>query len=264
MMRPNRLKRKLEAGERPVGCWIFLAGTDSIELLSLLGFDAFIIDHEHISASPRGLVEQMRAAQATDITCLVRVPSDDPVYIKRVLDAGIEGILVPTVESAGQMAAIVAACRYRPHGGHRGVGYPEARAADWGLGELDYPGHYRDNLLIAALVETRKGMENVEEIVAVEGVDMVMPGAGDLLADLVSGFDDVAGYGDYDNPELHQLLAEAERVVKRSAAWLCGTARHAAGARALLERGYDFVTASADTWLLMDGAKRTLAEVKGD
>jgi 4-hydroxy-2-oxoheptanedioate aldolase len=85
MLRPSRLKRTLRAGGRATGCRIFLAGGDSAELLSLCGFDAFIVDHEHIGADFRTLIEQLRAAQASDTAMLLRVPSHDPVYIRRAL-----------------------------------------------------------------------------------------------------------------------------------------------------------------------------------
>ncbi|MDE3130074.1 MAG: 4-hydroxy-2-oxovalerate aldolase, partial [Acidobacteriota bacterium] len=106
MPRPNRLKRKLRAGQRATGCWIFLAGGDSTELLASCGFDGFIVDHEHIGADLRTLVEQLRAAQASDTAVLVRVPSHDAVYIKRVLDAGVDGIVVPTLETADEARAL--------------------------------------------------------------------------------------------------------------------------------------------------------------
>lgn len=264
MLRPNRLKARLRAGQSTLGCWVFLSGADSIELLGLCDFDAFIIDHEHIGADLRTLVEQLRGARSGDTACIVRVPSHDPVYIKRALDAGVDGLLVPTVESAEEARAIVAATRYRPHGGNRGVGYPESRAAHWGLAELDYPARYRDELFVAALVETRKGFEHVEEIAAVEGIDLVFLGPGDLAGDLIDDFAQLARLGSYDLPELDRLMAEAERIVKaRPDCWMGGLARNAAGAKALLDRGYDFVTPTADIWLLTDGARAVVGALKG-
>ena len=262
MFRENALKEKLRRGEKPLGCWVFMSGGDTMELLSLTGFDAFIIDHEHIFASPQTLIDQMRAAQANETTCLVRVPSDDPVTIKRIIDTGIEGVLVPTIETAEQARNVVAACRYRPHGGHRGVGYPETRAADWGLKEVDYPARYRERFLIAVIIETRLGVENIEEIVAVDGIDMLIPGTGDLFADLVDGFDELTGYGSYEHDELSTLVGKVEATVKQSSKWLGGVAREMAGAKQLLDRGYDFVTPTADSWLLADGAKQVLTGMR--
>lgn len=264
MFRENSLKEKLRRGDKPVGCWVFLSGGDTTEILSLMGFDALIFDHEHIFTSPHVLIDQMRAAQASDTTCLVRVPSHDPVVIKRIIDTGIEGILVPTVETAAQARDIVAACRYRPHGGHRGVGYPESRAADWSLKEVAYPAQYRDRFLISIIIETRSGVENIDEIVAVDGVDMVFPGTGDLLADIVDDFGEISGYGDYQNPELMAMIDTVENAIKQSGKWLGGVARNTAGAKQMLDRGYDFVTPSADSWLLIDAAKQTIADMRGD
>jgi 4-hydroxy-2-oxoheptanedioate aldolase len=259
MLAPNRLKARLKAGKPTVGCWVFLSDADSIELLSMCDFDAFIIDHEHIGADLRTLVGQLRGARAGDTACLVRVPSHDPVYIKRVLDAGVDGLVVPTVESAQEARAIVAATRYRPHGGNRGVGYPESRAARWGLAEMEYPARYREELVITVIVETRRGFETVEEIAAVEGIDIVFLGPGDLAADLIDDFAQLTRLGSYDIPELERLMTEAERIVKgRDDCWMAGLARDAAGGRALLQKGYDFVTPTADIWLLADGAKAML------
>jgi 4-hydroxy-2-oxoheptanedioate aldolase len=252
----------LKAGEKAVGCWVFVAGGDSTELLSLCGFDALVVDHEHIGADLRSLIEQLRAAQASDVTMLLRVPSHDPVYIKRALDAGVDGFVAPPVETAEQARAIVDACRYRPQGGNRGVGYPESRAAHWGLKEAEYPQAFLDELLVCALVETRRGVEDVAAIAAVEGIDMVIPGAGDLAADLVPDFAALGLYGEYRIPELPELLARAEQAIKSAGKWLGGVARSPAGARALLARGYDFVTPTADIWLLADGAKAALQEVR--
>ena len=263
MFRPNRLKKMLQAGSQPIGCWIFFSDSDSIELLSLCGFDAFIIDHEHIASDMRVLVGQLRAAQATDITCILRVPSHNPVYIKHALDIGIEGLLVPTVESAEEARKIVAATRYRPHGGHRGVGYPECRAANWGLAEIEYPTNYRENLLIAVIVETRRGFENIGEIAAVEGIDMVFLGPGDLTAEIVEDFAALTTFGSYDYSELDRLMSEAEAaVLARSDCWLAGISRNAAGGRELFTKGYDFVTPTGDAWLLADAAKSIVSEMK--
>ncbi|MBU7584680.1 MAG: hypothetical protein KAF91_17505 [Nostoc sp. TH1S01] len=255
----------LQASSQPIGCWIFFSDSDSIELLSMCGFDAFIIDHEHGAMEMGILVEQLRAAQATDVTCILRVPSNDPVYIKRALDMGVEGIVVPTVESADEARAIVAATRYRPHGGHRGVGYPESRAANWGLAELEYAANYQENLIVAVIVETRRGFENVKEIAAVDGIDMVILGAGDLMADIADDFAALTKLGTYNNSELDRLLTEAEAIVRSTPnCWLGGVSRHAAGGCELFAKGYDFVLPAADGWLLADAARSLVAAMKGN
>ena len=263
MPRPNRLKRRLAAGEQCLATWVFSDSADMTELLSLVGFDALIVDHEHIAASIRSLVDLLRAAQATDTTVVVRVPSHDPVYIKRVLDAGVGGLIVPTLETAEQARQIVAACRYRPHGGHRGVGYPEARAADWGLAEVDYPRSYREAFWLAGLIETRRGFENLPEILSVEGFDAMIPGPGDLAADLIDDFAKLTAFGSYRMPELDRILGQGEARIREAGLKLVAVTRDTAGAKAALARGYDLVTVGADTFFLMDAARAALAELKG-
>ena len=264
MFRPNRLKKMLQDSSQPIGCWIFFSDEDSIELLSMCGFDAFIIDHEHIASDMRVLIRQLRSAQATDVTCILRVPSHDPVYIKHALDIGVEGLLVPTVESVEEAREIVAATRYRPHGGHRGVGYLESRAANWGLVEREYPTNYRENLLLAVIVETRRGFENVGQIAAIEGIDMVFLGPGDLSADIVDDFTELTNLASFKNSELDRLMAEAEAIIlPRSDCWLGGITLDAAGGRKLFAKGYDFVTPTGDAWLLSDAARSIVTEMKG-
>ena len=263
MLRVNRLKKKLRGRERATGCWIFLAGGDSTELLSQCGFDAFIVDHEHIGADFRTLVEQLRAAQASDTAVLLRVPSHDLVYIKRALDAGVDGIVVPTMETAEQARAVVAATRYRPQGGNRGVGYPESRAAKWSLAELEYPRQYLGELLVAVIIETNKGIQNLPAILEVGGIDMIISGPGDLAADLAPDFSHLTEYGSDESPELHALVRQIEERTKAAGRWLGGVARRPQAVPGFFARGYDFVTITADSWLLADGAKRALAEATG-
>ena len=193
---------------------------------------------------------------------LIRVPSHDPVYIKRALDAGVDGIVVPTVETAEEARAVVAATRYRPQGGSRGVGYPESRAAKWSLAETEYPRAYLEELLVAAIIETKKGVQNLPAILEVEGIDMIISGPGDLAADLASDFSRLAEYGSYDDADLRALVAQIERRTKAAGRWLGGVARHPRAAPGFFARGYDFATLTADIWLLGDGAKRALAEAQ--
>ena len=211
----------------------------------------------------RTLIEQLRAAQATDTAVLLRVPSHDPVYIKRSLDAGVDGIVIPTLETADQARVVVAATRYRPQGGDRGVGYPESRAAKWGLAETAYPREYLDELLVAAIIETKQGVQNLPAILAVDGIDMIIAGPGDLAADLAPDFSRLAQYGSYDDPELLALVAQIEQRTKRAGRWLGGVARQPQAAPGFFARGYDFVTVTADIWLLADGARRALSQAQG-
>lgn len=248
MWRDNHLKAKLRRGERAVGCWSFFRSPEVVEVLSLLGFDAIVFDHEHGAGDLGCLPDQLRALKGSSTTALVRIPENDPVYVKRVLDAGAEGIVVPSVETADEAAHAVAACRYRPQGGIRGVGYPEARASRWGT-DPDYAPRAADEILVCCIIETRRGFENADAIAGVEGMDVVVPGPGDLAVDL--GRFELWG----DDPELTALLRRGEEAARKHGKWLCGVTRHLEGATRLAEAGYPFVAATSDLWLLSDGGR---------
>ena len=250
MYRQNPLKSRLAAGQPALGCWVFSTDSSVAENLAQAGFDALIIDHEHCGSDLPGLVHALQAISASGCAGLVRVPSNDAVYIKRVLDIGVEGIVVPNVQSAAEAQAAVAACHY-PRRGRRGLGFPFARAADYGR-VADYAAEAGDNLLICPIIESRAGFENLEAIAASEGIEMLMMGPGDLSADLGKP-------GAFDDPEVASLIAAGEQVVLDAGKWLAGIALDGAGARAMFERGYHFVAPAADVWLLRDGSRALIA-----
>lgn len=128
--------------------------------------------------------------------------------------------------------------------------------------ETEYPREYLDELLVAAIIETRKGVQNLPAILEVEGIDMIISGPGDLAADLAPDFSRLARYGAYDDAELDRLVTDIEQRTKSAGRWLGGVAREPSAAPGFYARRYDFVTLTADSWLLADGAKQALAAVK--
>jgi 4-hydroxy-2-oxoheptanedioate aldolase len=250
MFRRNPLKAKIGRGMPTIGCWVFISDSSVVEVLAQAGFDALIIDHEHCGSDLRSLVPAMQAMQTTDCAGLIRIPSNDRVYVKRALDIGVEGIVVPNVQSAEEAAAAVSACRYPPMG-VRGLGFPFARAADYGA-LADYAERVADNLLICPIIESRAGFDHLEAISAVDGIDMLMMGPGDLSADLGKP-------GALDDAEVVAMIEAGEKIVLASGKWLAGIALDAAGAKAMFARGYHFVAPAADVWFLRDGG-RTLVE----
>jgi len=180
MFRPNALKARLLAGKRALGCWTVLGAPAVIELLALCGFDFLLLDQEHGFGEPSALLHSLQAMAATPAcSSVVRVPSNDPHYLKRVLDAGVEGVMVPNVETAEDARAIVAACRYPP-AGRRGSALGSARASDYGIRSADYRQRAAQELLIVCQIESPRAVENVEAIAAVEGVDVMFIGPHDL------------------------------------------------------------------------------------
>jgi len=252
MFRPNALKQRLRSGGRALGCWTVLGSPPVIELLAYCNFDYLLLDQEHGFGEPSALLNSLQAMAATPAcTAVVRVPSNDINYLKRVLDAGVEGVMVPNIETAEDAHAVVMACRYPP-AGRRGTALGSARASDYGINAAKYRRAAADELLIVCQIESPKGVDNIEAIAAVEGVDVLFIGPYDL-----SGT--VGQLGDLKHPEVARLIGRAEEGIKRSGKPM-GTVPHPGTTwREMLERGYQMINAGSDVSRLREGA---LADVK--
>lgn len=174
----NVLKTKLVSGRRCFGTWMHTASPEVAELLAAVGLDFVIIDQEHGPGDLREIVAAMQAIEGSGTTAMVRVPSSDPIYLKRIVDAGAQAILVPMVDTAEEARVVVDACLYPPLG-KRGNATSVVRASRYGLVE-DYLQRAQEQMLIIAQVETVEAVRNAAEIAAVPGVDAVFIGPSDL------------------------------------------------------------------------------------
>ena len=179
MYRDNLLKARLAEGGKCLGVWSLLASPAVTEILALAGYDFIIIDYEHGPGDLDTLANQLRATTGTGATSVLRVPSNDVNSIKTVLDLGVEGLMVPNVSTAEEARAVVAACRYPP-AGIRGSAYSTARGASYGIDGERYLRTINDNLVIMCQIESTTGVDNIDEISAVEGIDVLFLGPGDL------------------------------------------------------------------------------------
>ncbi|MGK6313449.1 HpcH/HpaI aldolase family protein [Neorhizobium sp. DT-125] len=173
----NDFRKKCIGHQRVIGTFAAIPHPVAIEVTAATGLDFLCIDAEH-SQIDRELIENLvRASDAHRVPAMVRVPSHGSEWIASVLDAGAAGVLVPRVSTAAQARAAVMATRYPPVG-ERGVG--PGRASAYGYRIPDYLKAANENLVLAIQIETAEGLANVEEIVAVEGVDVIFIGPGDL------------------------------------------------------------------------------------
>ncbi|MDZ4254689.1 MAG: aldolase/citrate lyase family protein, partial [Sulfuritalea sp.] len=170
-MPKNLFKQKLRQGQWQVGLFVGLANGISMEILAGTGFDWLVIDAEHTPNNPASVLAQLQAAAPYPVQLLVRPMSHDAALIKQYLDAGAQTLLLPLVDSAEQARQLVRALRYPPTG-IRGVAASLSRAAHWG-GIKDYVKHADAEVCLIVQVETRQGLENLDAILAVEGVDGV-------------------------------------------------------------------------------------------
>ena len=241
----NTFKQALHQGKPQIGLWLGLADPYAAEALAGTGFDWLLIDGEHAPNDLRQTLAQLQAVAPYPVHPVARPVSGDTALIKQLLDIGAQTLLVPMVETAEQAKQIVQATRYPP-AGIRGVGSSLARSSRWDQIE-NYLQLADEQICILVQVETKTGLENLQAITDVEGVDGVFFGPADLSASL----------GHLGNP-LHPVVQEA---IVNGIKTVCQSGK-APGilmsdqtlARQYLELGARFVAVGVDTSLLVCAA----------
>jgi 4-hydroxy-2-oxoheptanedioate aldolase len=249
----NRLKQALRAGQPQIGLWSSLASYITVELVAGAGFDWVLLDTEHAPNELQMVHHQLQAAERGTASAVVRPAWNDTVAIKRLLDLGVQSLLVPMVQNAEAAARAVAATRYPPHGGVRGLG-TVTRANDYGRVK-DYLARYRDEICVIVQLETRVALDNLESIAAVEGVDGLFVGPADLSADM-------GHLGDSANPEVRQVIDEAIQRIVRTGKFAGVLTPDEAYAQRCLELGATFVGVGSDSGLLARHSEALAARFK--
>jgi 4-hydroxy-2-oxoheptanedioate aldolase len=198
----NKFKQALGQGKQQIGLWCTLTSPYAAEVVAGSGFDWLLLDTEHSPVDIEGVLGQLQAVSAYDVTPIVRPASNDPVLIKRLLDIGVQSLLIPYVQSANEAQAAVAATRYPPDG-IRGVS-SLTRATSFGRIE-GYAKTAAHELCVIVQVETQAALDAIEEIGAVPGVDAIFIGPADLAASL--GFPGQQGHP--------TVVAAIEDAIKR-------------------------------------------------
>jgi 4-hydroxy-2-oxoheptanedioate aldolase len=199
----NRLKAALAKDELLLGCWLSMATPASAEIAGGAGFDWVLIDGEHGPNDVSTIRAQLMALNGSRASVLVRVPWGEAWILKRMLDLGAQSLLVPMIDTAEQARAMVRAVRYPPEG-IRGVGAGFARASGYGA-VADYQRTANDQICLIVQAESRKAIENIDDIAATEGVDAVFFGPSDLSADM----------GHLGNPGAPEVVAALEHGIAR-------------------------------------------------
>jgi 4-hydroxy-2-oxoheptanedioate aldolase len=251
MTETTKLMEHFGASRAVFGCWLEMFSPIAAEIVAQAGYDCVLIDLEHGPGSVLDAVSLMHAIQGRRCTPLMRVAANDPVIIKRALDVGIEGIMIPGVNTPAEAEAAVAACRYAPRG-IRGAAMTIVRAADYGLRWQDYARTADQALLVMCQIESGMAVENVAAIAATDGVDLLFVGPFDLSAS-------TGHLGEPDHPEVRAMIADVEAAAKAGGKRLGGIPTPGRPAAELFAAGYDLVLADADAALLRDGARDGVA-----
>lgn len=251
----NTFKRALNDAQGPTlwGLWLGLPDPSCAEICAGAGFDWLLVDGEHAPFELSQVSSHLRAIAPYSSSPIVRVEEGRTSLLKRVLDCGAQTVLVPMVDDAEQAQAIVQAVRYPPQG-IRGMGSSLARAAHWNQ-VPNYVSRANDEVCLIVQVETVTAIANLQQIVAVEGVDAVFIGPSDLSASM----------GHVGNPDHPDVVAEIECAISvingagKAAGLLCLNQQMAAH---YIAKGARFVGVGVDTLLLGQGAKKLLEQCK--
>lgn len=251
----NTFKRDLAEGKTLFGCWMSIAEGCTAEIMGQAGFDWLLIDGEHSPNDIRSIRDQLVALKGSTSHPVVRVPVGETWIIKQVLDVGAQTILVPMVETAEQARDLVRACHYPPKG-TRGVGYLVGRVSNFGQTE-NYGPTADAQISLLVQVENKTGLDNLDDILAVEGVDGVFIGPADLSASL--------GYlGQSMHPDMQATILSALKRISDSGKAAGILTNDDGMIQSSLEAGARFVAVAMDIALLLNGGKAAAQKWKSE
>jgi 4-hydroxy-2-oxoheptanedioate aldolase len=253
-MRRNNIRTVWDGGQCVINGWLAIPSSFSAEVMAHCGWDSLCIDIQHGLIDYQIATTMMQAISTTSVTPIIRVPWNDPAIIMKCLDAGAYGIVCPMVNTADDAKRFVGACRYPPLG-YRSLGPIRAQI----YGGSDYASKANDEIIALAMIETTTGLDNLESILAVEGLDGIYIGPADLSLSL-----GLPGRLDPTDPKavaaIGTILAKCKAAGRR-----CGI--HTGSieyAREMIKKGYDLVTILGDSRILATAAETIFRGVKGD
>jgi 4-hydroxy-2-oxoheptanedioate aldolase len=253
-LRENLFKRRLRDGTKQPGLWLTLESPVATEILAGAGYDWLLLDMEHTTLDPSQVAGHVGAARGGTAELAVRIPWNEPIMVKRLLDAGVRTLMFPCVQSAAEAKAAVAATRYPPHG-IRGVS-GNMRANSYARVK-DYAATYQQEQCVIVQLESPKAIAAIEEIGAVDGVDALFIGPNDLAASM-------GLFGKPGAPEVKAVIAEAIARIGRTGKAAGILNYNIAEAKALFKAGFAFIAVSSDTAILARQSEAILSQVKAE
>lgn len=249
----NRLKQALAAGRTQYGLWLGLPDTTCAEICAGAGFDWLVVDTEHGPFDLPAVLRHLQTIAAYDVAAAVRPVSDDRNVLKQLLDTGVQTLVVPMVESAGQAVELVRSVRYPP-AGVRGLGTALARAARW-TRIPEYLHKANEQICLLAQVETERAVQALPDILAVEGIDGIFVGPSDLSASM-------GHIGNARHPDVVKVIREVLRKTRTAGKTAGILALDPAHIQDYREHGANMIGIGTDTLLLANSAQRLAESVK--
>lgn len=241
---------RLRRGDTLIGTLVGFNNSAVVESLAGCGFDWLFLDAEHGAFLPAECLPLLQAAGPCP--CLIRVPAAEPIWIKKALDAGAGGIIVPQVHDATQARETIAAAKYSPQG-NRGVGV--GRAHDYGPAFEDYLRHANNDTVVVLQAESRAAVDNIAEIAALPGLDAILIGPYDLSASL-------GHIGEVDHPEVREAIDTIAGACQKAGVRLGIFGISAEAVRPYMEKGFSLITVGVDSLFLNQAASAALASLR--
>lgn len=250
----NRLRQQLRDHQTTYGLWVTVESPTITEIAVALGLDWICVDMEHGHLDYREIMEHLRAARGTETSVIVRVPELQMSAVKRVLDMGAHGVILPYARSRDELATAMSFGRYPPVG-IRGVG--GERAYKWGLGMQEYLSYANEETLLIPLIETREAVTDIDAILDLPGIEAIFFGPADLSASY-------GHLGSWDEHGVADILTDikAKAAAKGIASGIL--ARGVADAVNRRDQGFQLVGLGADMTLLVRAIRENLAQLGRD
>lgn len=243
--------QRLRQGNTLIGTLVGLKSPEVVELLATCGYDWLFIDAEHGPFLPGDCGPLLQAAGTCP--CLIRIPDADPLWIKKALDIGATGVIVPQVHSYEQASTMVAAAKYSP-AGDRGVGV--GRAHGYGSEFENYLKRANNETAVIVQAESRQAVDHISEIVAVEGIDAILIGPYDLSASL-------GHIGEITHPQVREAIDTIADTCQRVNMRLGIFGVTPQAVAPYMGRGFTLITVGVDTVFLNQAAAAALTELRG-
>lgn len=252
--RKSPLKKHLQDRSLTLGSWLTIPHQAVVEIMSSAGFEWLTVDLEHAAIDIQDLANIIGHIQGNGMEALVRVSKNEEVVIKRAMDAGANGVIVPMVKNAEEAKQAVGYVKYPPHG-MRGVGL--SRAQHYGVGFESYMRWLEQESVVIVQIEHSESVRNLESILAVDGVDGIIVGPYDLSASMGKP-------GRYDEPDVVQALRTIDELTLKAGKPLGFHVISSDHQRTLekINSGYTFLAFSLDFFFLGDKAREEMKKMR--
>ena len=255
-MRANPVKKALKAGQASVGTWLSLGSITAARFMARAGFSWLTVDIEHSLVDWETATHMFASIAEAGCTALARVPANRHDHIKRVLDNGAHGVVVPMVNSHEEAREAVAACKYPPTG-NRSVG-GSVHALNFDSTANDYYAHANDEILVVLQCEHIQAVEDADRIFSVPGIDAIFVGPNDLAASM-RGKDGKPPTAEATSQAMKQILETCKKY-KVPAGLHCGTAEEV---RHRIEEGWQFLAVASELRMMLGAANDIVKQLGG-